>query len=221
MNLSLTDLFTLTQARIETIGRLFLSSKGDNARELHDAMHYAVFNGGKRIRPTLIYAVGQAVGADLKQLDAAACAIEFMHCYSLVHDDLPAMDNSDLRRGKPSCHKAYNEALAILVGDALQTHAFEVIAANTENYHRADQIVGMIRVLAKAGGLEGIAAGQALDITQDNTTTTKQSLTTLYRLKTGVLLEACIELALISADRADPALKKSLLHYAQTLCLAF
>ena len=132
--------------------------------DLHQAMRYAVLGGGKRIRPTLVYLTGQAVGAALEQLDAAACAVEFIHAYSLIHDDLPAMDDDDLRHGQPTCHKAFGEAVAILAGDALQALAFRTLAADHNAPLDAATRLRMLAVLTQAAGSRGMVGGQAIDL---------------------------------------------------------
>ena len=132
--------------------------------ELHRAMRYAVLGGGKRLRPLLVYAAAHAFGEDGAQLDAAACAVELIHAYSLVHDDLPAMDDDALRRGRPTCHIVFGEAMAILAGDALQALAFELLADDPAQRIDASTAHGMLRVLGRACGAEGMAGGQALDL---------------------------------------------------------
>src|SRR5712671_4328063 len=152
------------QARTEEQLTLRLPAQDMAPQRLHDAMRYSVLNGGKRVRPVLIYATGQSLGIVESQLDAAACAIEFIHAYSLVHDDLPAMDDDDLRRGRPTCHRAFDEATAILVGDALQVLAFQILASDTHLPNSAAIRLSLIDILATASGTAGMAGGQALDL---------------------------------------------------------
>ena len=168
--------------------------------KIQEAAHYALFPGGKRLRPRLALFFAQAFGAPRAHALSFACAIEFIHNYTLIHDDLPAMDNADLRRGKPSCHKAYNEATAILAGDALQPLAFEIIAAHPSKL-TAEQRLQMIQVLTHASGISGMAAGQSLDLIGVNTL---NNLAEMYHLKTGMLLTACVKLGAIASKTRHP-----------------
>lgn len=183
---------------------------------LHQAMRYAALNGGKRLRPLLVYATGLSFGTHLKTLDAAAVAVELIHCYSLVHDDLPAMDDDDLRRGKPSCHKAFDEATAILAGDALQSLAFAHLAAAT-----TPQLTQQLKVLAEASGAAGMVGGQSLDIDSEGETLTRAALAQLHTLKTGALFQASVQLGALAAGITDTAILTPLNHFAQSLGLCF
>jgi len=189
------------------------------APRLREAMTYSLLNGGKRLRPLLIYATGQAFAAPLANLDAPACAIEMIHTYSLIHDDLPAMDNSDLRRGKPTCHKAFDEAMAILAGDGLQALAFQIIA-----HHPAalscEQRLQMINLLSTASGAYGMVAGQAFDMNEMQNPTAA-ILEKTYRFKTGALLAACIELGMLAANNIDAATYKNMQKFGENIGLAF
>lgn len=210
--MNLTELMNSVPTRLETLFAHYI--KSSSAPELQKAMTYAVSNGGKRIRPLLVYAAGYALNASLENCDAPACAIEFIHAYSLVHDDLPAMDNSDLRRGQPSCHKAFNEALAILAGDALQPLAFEIIATHPASL-TPEQRLNMIKILSHASGIDGMAAGQALDLAGT------PDLTSMYHLKTGALLIASVKLGAIAANIKNPEILHALETYAKNIGLAF
>jgi geranylgeranyl pyrophosphate synthase len=185
------------------------------------AMRYSVLNGGKRIRPALIYLTNQALNGDIENADAAACAIEVIHSYSLVHDDLPAMDNDDLRRGKPTCHIAFDEATAILAGDALQCIAFEWLA-NQHNELTDQRKLKMLSILAKSSGDNGMIAGQAFDLAHVDKALTLSQLEDMHRFKTGALISASIELGILSSNQ-DIALDitYSLSQYAQAIGLAF
>ncbi|MFN3786263.1 MAG: polyprenyl synthetase family protein, partial [Thiothrix sp.] len=152
------------QERIEAVLAQVLPPAHTHPAHLHAAMRYAVLDGGKRMRPLLVYATGEMLGVDAATLDIPAAAIELIHVYSLVHDDLPAMDDDDLRRGKPSCHKAFDEATAILVGDALQALAFQLLASHPYLRVAAQQRLQMIEQLAHAAGSRGMVGGQALDL---------------------------------------------------------
>jgi geranylgeranyl pyrophosphate synthase len=220
MKSSLQNLFALSQSRMDKMFALYLKSPCP-APLLQEAMAYTVLNGGKRIRPLLVYATGQALEANIDNLDAAACAIELIHSYSLIHDDLPAMDNADLRRGKPACHKAYSEALAILAGDALQSLAFQILAEHPATTLSAAQRLAMITTLSTACGPNGIAAGQTLDITIMNKTISLEELTLLYKLKTGALLTASIELGMLGSISPSLETRRSLQQYAECIGLAF
>lgn len=207
-----------------------LPSLEQQPKRLHQAMHYAMLNGGKRLRPLLVYASGAALGVDEMQLDAPACAVEFIHAYSLIHDDLPAMDNDDWRRGQPTCHKAFDEATAILAGDALQTLAFQSLSQATATGLTAAQCLNMITTLAEASGAGGMAGGQALDLAATNTTLQRNDfqqspltlLDTIHHLKTGALIRCCVELSLIVANKQHMAeITTPLRHFAHSLGLAF
>ncbi len=188
---------------------------------LHSAMRYAVFNGGKRVRPIIVYAAGHALGLEEERLDAAACAVELTHAYSLVHDDLPAMDDDDLRRGKPTCHKAFDEATAILAGDALQTLAFQVLIQDLELQAAPARRLQMVEVLALASGSRGMAGGQAIDLAAVGQSLDIAQLEDMHIHKTGALIRACAQLAVLAAEEVDPAQVAGLDHYAKCIGLAF
>lgn len=185
-------------------------------KRLHEAMRYAIFNGGKRMRPLLVYTVGEIFNADLNLLDIPAAAIELVHAFSLIHDDLPGMDNDDFRRGKPSCHKAFDEATAILAGDALLVLAFQLLSGNTSVNPQTK--IKMINALTTASGSMGMAGGQAIDI--ENTKLTIAQLEQMYILKTGALLSASAQLGALAAG-ADQGILLLLDRYACCLGLAF
>ncbi|MCE7949855.1 MAG: (2E,6E)-farnesyl diphosphate synthase [Xanthomonadales bacterium PRO7] len=186
---------------------------------LHQAMRYAVLGGGKRLRPVLVYATGHALGASLDTLDAAACAVEIVHAYSLVHDDLPAMDDDELRRGRPTCHVAFGEAMAILAGDALQALAFEILAADTA--HHAGTRVEMLRTLAAACGSHGMAGGQALDLAAVGVALTADELDRMHEHKTGALIRASVRLGALAAGCSDQSVLAALDRYGNAIGLAF
>ena len=188
---------------------------------LHEAMRYASLTGGKRVRPSLVYATGRAIGMDPARLDGPACAVEFIHAYSLVHDDLPAMDDDDLRRGQPTCHKAFDEATAILAGDALQTLAFQVLATDDGMQAEAGTRVEMLETLARATGSRGMAGGQALDLTCAGVDLDLAQLENIHIHKTGALIRASVRLATLSAQALEPEAANRLDRYAKCLGLAF
>ncbi len=188
--------------------------------KLHAAMRYAAIGAGKRYRAALVYATGTSLGASEESLDAAAGAIELIHAFSLIHDDLPAMDDDDLRRGKPTCHKAFGEATAILAGDALQTIAFEAIAAELVPQIAPARRLQMLHVLARTVGSQGLAGGQAIDLDLVSKTATCETLATMHNMKTGALILAAVQLgALTATDDQEPL--QHLARYAQPLGLAF
>jgi farnesyl diphosphate synthase len=186
---------------------------------LHEAMRYATLNGGKRVRAALVYASGQALGAPLDRLDAPACAVELIHAYSLVHDDLPSMDNDSLRRGKPTCHVAYDEPTALLVGDALQTLAFETIASDgaLDGETRAQ----MVGVLAQASGSRGMAGGQAIDLAAVGRTLDYEELRDMHTRKTGALIAGAVRLGVLAAGCRDAKIRAALDDYGRAIGLAF
>ena len=189
--------------------------------ELHRAMRYAVLGGGKRLRPLLVYAAGQAFDVPLERLDAAAAAVEIIHAYSLVHDDLPAMDDDNLRRGRPTCHVVFGEAMAILAGDALQALAFEVLAHDVALDVPARVRVEMLRALAVACGSHGMAGGQAFDLAAVGKTLTKDELERMHVHKTGALIRASVRLGALAAGCEDAATFDALERYGHCVGLAF
>ncbi len=188
--------------------------------DLHRAMRYSVLGGGKRLRPTLVYCTATALGYDHATLDVPAAAVEIIHAYSLIHDDLPAMDDDALRRGKPTCHVAFGEALAILAGDALQALAFEVLAR--ERAWPATHQVSMLRCLAAACGSLGMAGGQAIDLAAVGQSLDLTALERMHRYKTGALIRAAVNLGALASgcDMDDPRYAE-LDTYADELGVAF
>jgi farnesyl diphosphate synthase len=187
---------------------------------LHQAMRYAVLGGGKRLRPLLVYAAAHTLGASGPSLDAAACAVELIHAYSLIHDDLPAMDDDALRRGRPTCHIVFGEAMAILAGDALQALAFEILADDTACQSDPATGMAMLRTLSRACGAEGMAGGQALDLAAVGHPLTLSELEHMHACKTGALIRASVQLGALLAG-ADAHTRQALDHYAQAVGLAF
>ena len=189
-------------------------------QRLHAAMRYSVLGGGKRLRPALVYCAGQALGATLDALDAPAAAVEIIHAYSLIHDDLPAMDDDALRRGKPTCHIAFGEAEAILAGDALQALAFELLAR--PGPWRLGAQLGMLRLLAEACGSLGMAGGQAIDLAAVGQQLTLDALERMHRYKTGALIRASVLLGALAAGcESDDPRWAGLDRYGRELGLAF
>ena len=209
------------QRRVEAALAQRLPAPSVPPTRLHEAMRYALLGAGKRVRPVLVYATGQALGASLESLDAPACAVEMIHAYSLVHDDLPAMDDDDLRRGRPTCHRAYDEATAILVGDALQTLAFQVLCGDADDGGTPATRLAMIRTLAAASGSRGMAGGQALDLDAVGRDLSLAELEQLHIHKTGALIRASVRLGTLAAPAADPGAVRSLDRYGKCIGLAF
>ncbi len=209
------------QQRVETALEHHLPEVTTLPNRLHAAMRYAVLGGGKRLRPVLVYAAGRSLGVPMARLDAPACALELIHAYSLVHDDLPAMDDDALRRGRPTCHKAFDEPTAILAGDALQTLAFRVLAVDESLAPDSVARLHMIEVLATASGSRGMAGGQSLDLEAEGRDLDLIELENIHIHKTGALIRAAVRLAGLCAERADPGLLQSLEHYGACIGLAF
>ena len=204
------------QRRIHAMLERALPPATQSPRRLHEAMRYAVLNGGKRIRAILVIATGEALQADPERLEPPACAVELIHAYSLVHDDLPSMDDDDLRRGVPSCHRAFDEATALLAGDALQTLAFEVLARAPAP--GAGELIG---VLARASGSRGMAGGQAVDLESVGRTLSLGQIESMHLHKTGALIRASVRLGALSAGSRDPEVLDRLDEYARCIGLAF
>lgn len=209
--------FAAWRMRVDAALDHALPSPEHAPRHLHAAMRHAVLNGGKRMRPMLVYASGTAMGASESDLDAAAVAVELIHCYSLVHDDLPAMDDDSLRRGQPTVHVAFDEATAILAGDALQSLAFEVLASAPLD---ASWQVAMLAELGRASGVAGMCGGQALDIDATGIRISLADLERLHGMKTGALLRTSVRLGALAAGTHASSLA-ALDRYADALGLAF
>jgi farnesyl diphosphate synthase len=205
--------------RVEQALEIRLPLAETRPKSLHTAMRYAALGGGKRIRPLLSYASGEVLGVPAERLDDAACAIECVHVFSLVHDDLPAMDDDALRRGKPSTHKAFGEATAILAGDALQTRAFEILAG--DGVHDAAARLGMIAILAGATGSTGMTGGQAVDLESEGKQLVAADLEALDRDKTGKLIRAAVLMPTCAVPGLAAASRDALDRFAESMGLAF
>ena len=206
-----------TRERVESALEQTLPAADREPRRLHQAMRHAVLGGGKRLRPALVLAASQCSGGSMETVMPSAMAVELIHAYSLVHDDLPAMDNDELRRGRPTCHIAFDEATAILAGDALQTLAFEALGTTRAP---AGQVLLMLRTLAQASGHQGMAGGQALDLDATGEQPSVAALETMHRRKTGALIEASLVLGALAAD-ADDASINALRQFGRAIGLAF
>ena len=208
-------------ARVDAaLEKLFVAPREELTR-IYAAMRYSVVNGGKRVRPLLAYAACEALGGDAERADGAACAVELIHAYSLVHDDLPAMDDDDLRRGQPTTHIAYDEACAILAGDGLQALAFEVIGNAQLNPQDAQTRLDMLMILARAAGSAGMVGGQAIDLESVGRKIDQAALETMHRHKTGALIEASVQLGALASGRANTDALQALRRYAEAVGLAF
>ena len=216
---ALAELFSLAKKRVENTLESILPAVASEPSRLHTAMRYAALGDGKRVRPLLVYAASQAVYSDFASSDSAAAAVELIHAYSLVHDDLPAMDDDDLRRGRATVHKAFDGGTAVLVGDALQTLAFDVLI-NDE--HLADcNKLEMLKWLSRASGVAGMVGGQALDIQSVDVELDLEHLEHMHNLKTGALIEASVALGALSNPKLDSDDFDKLITYAKCIGLAF
>ncbi len=220
MTPALKDFIDIHAKRIDHQLNNSLPPRVPGGERLTEAMAYGLLGGGKRIRPILTYASALAVsgGSDQPAIDAAACAVECIHAYSLIHDDLPAMDDDDLRRGEPTCHIAFDEATAILAGDALQTLAFETLANVNAP---ANTAVALIQEVGRCSGALGMVVGQAIDLGATNTAPTLEQLELMHNHKTGALIEAAVTMGAIASGAQVTALLPKLRHYAKAIGLAF
>ncbi len=208
------------QQRITRITPEYLQQLDIADPRLSEAMHYALMNGGKRLRPFLVYATCRMLGGSTEQADAAALALEMVHSYSLVHDDLPAMDDDDLRRGKPTCHIAFDEPTAILAGDALLTAAFELLVA--AGPLQPAQQLQLVQILSRAAGAAGMVAGQSIDLSHVGKQMTLDQLSNMHRHKTGALIRAAVQMGAVCAlPEGDTATETALDEYATAIGLAF
>jgi geranylgeranyl pyrophosphate synthase len=209
------------QARMEQALAARLPAADAEPTRLHEAMRYSVLGAGKRVRPMLVFAAARAVGLKEAQVEAAACALEFVHAYSLVHDDLPAMDDDDLRRGRPTCHRAFDEGTAVLVGDALQSLAFEVLASDPSLPASPAIRLRLIELLAQASGTAGMAGGQAIDLAAQGGELPVGEVEAMHALKTGALIRASVQMAAACAPNLPPHHWDALTGFAVPIGLAF
>ncbi|MDB9894862.1 polyprenyl synthetase family protein [Reinekea forsetii] len=215
--MNLDDFLSDTRSQLEE--QLLTSFAAPRSERLQTAVHYSLLNGGKRLRPALVRAAALAAGNDSQDWLLPAMALEMIHVYSLVHDDLPAMDNDDLRRGKATNHKAFDEATAILAGDALQSEAFAILADAANLSDR--QARQMIARLSRAAGANGMVGGQMIDLQSEQQKLTLDQLETLHTLKTGALIQAALGLGALCQSPVDAALLDAFEDYGQALGLAF
>lgn len=207
--------------RVDSVLEYWLPTKKITPEKLHQAMQYSVFNGGKRIRPLLTYLTAEALGVPAEEVDGIAASVECIHAYSLIHDDLPAMDDDDLRRGKPTCHKKFDEATAILAGDALQTLAFQILSSETSVEAKPESRLKMISILSQASGSRGMVGGQAIDLDSENKKLEIAELENMHIHKTGALIHASVSMVTMVIDDIDPDLRARLEHYSKCIGLAF
>lgn len=217
MNSSFTDWMAATQGGTEAALSRLLPARDSIPQRLHDAMRYATLGGGKRVRPLLVFAAGELSDAPPERLAIAACAVELIHVYSLVHDDLPCMDNDVLRRGRPTCHIEFDEATALLVGDSLQTLAFELLASHPLGQHQLE----MITLLAQASGSCGMAGGQAIDLAAVGKPLEQAELELMHALKTGALIRAAVLLGALAGTPLSPEERQQLDRFAKRAGLLF
>ena len=206
------------QEKIEIALNNFLPETKQIPERLHDAMRYATMDGGKRVRPLLVYAAGQLFDANKDELARAACALEMIHAYSLVHDDMPCMDDDALRRGKPTVHKKYDEASALLVGDALQSHAIFILS---QGKNPPERQLTMLQILAHAAGSQGMCGGQAIDLASVGLNLNRAELEQMHQLKTGALLQAAVLLGALCGKTLSEEDNTALHRYSRAIGLAF
>ncbi|WP_426158799.1 (2E,6E)-farnesyl diphosphate synthase [Pseudomonas sp. TSRC2-2] len=210
-----------SQARVNAALETLFSAPLPELARLYEAMRYSVMNGGKRVRPLLAYAACEALGGQAEQASGAACAVELIHAYSLVHDDLPAMDDDDLRRGQPTTHKKFDEACAILAGDGLQSLAFSALLDPRLSDCSSEIRLQMVSALAHAAGPAGMVGGQAIDLGSVGLKLDQKALEQMHRHKTGALIEVSVKLGALASGRAQPDQLQALQTYAQAIGLAF
>ena len=217
----ISDYQRFCQQHVDSALEQLLQAPSAPLERLYAAMHYSVMNGGKRIRPLLVFASCQALGGAIQQAYGAACAVELIHAYSLVHDDLPAMDDDDVRRRKPTTHRAFDEAYAILAGDALQSLACYALGDEQLSPLSCTQRLNMLQVLSKASGAAGMVGGQAIDLSAVGQNISQSTLELMHRHKTGALIQASVQLGAIASSAATPQALVALEQYAQAIGLAF
>ncbi len=209
------------QQRINEVLNHYLPDVDESPNQLHQAMRYATLDAGKRLRPLLVYSCGEVFSANQTDLDAAAAAVECIHVYSLIHDDLPAMDDDDLRRGKATCHIHFDEATAILAGDALQTLAFDILINHPLTEKAKPYQLSMLRELSYASGSKGMGGGQMLDLQATNKELQLEELKNMHRMKTGALIKASIVMGLFCCGINDNKIIKPMAEYGDLIGLAF
>jgi farnesyl diphosphate synthase len=215
------SLLATYQERVNTALDKYLPKDDPPEHNLAEAIRYSVIGGGKRIRPAMVYAAGEALGVSTDLMDIPACAVEMIHAYSLIHDDLPAMDDDDLRRGRPTCHKAFDEATAILAGDALQALAYEIMAKDEHIELTPERRIQMLSLLTEASGAHGMAGGQAVDLASVGKQLDLQQLEHMHQLKTGALIRASVLLGGMCKQDVSEEELDILSNYARYIGLSF
>jgi len=221
MNPSFEERLDRWRQRVEHEMGVWLPSETARPGRLHAAQRYSALGPGKRIRPALVYATAETLGMPLETVDGAACAVELIHAYSLIHDDLPAMDDDDLRRGRPTCHRAFDEATAVLAGDSLQVLAFSILARHPGGPLDPAVRVQLLATLADASGTAGMAGGQALDLAAEGRNLTLAELEQIHALKTGVLIHASVAMAALCQPALGADGRAALDRYSTAIGLAF
>jgi len=209
------------QDRTKLLLGKYLPDGDSNPQRLHQAMRYSALNPGKCVRPALVYATGEMLAAERSDLDPAAVAVEMIHAYSLIHDDLPCMDDDDLRRGIPTCHIKFDEATAVLAGDALQALAFEILSEQKQSSLSAHKKLLMLQELCKASGSLGMGGGQAIDLQMTNQLCGIETLESMHQMKTGALINASVKLGFLASNCEDQVILTHLSTYSRCLGLAF
>ncbi|MFQ3189477.1 MAG: farnesyl diphosphate synthase [Paraglaciecola sp.] len=219
--MNLNTLQQISRDRVNATLSRTIKALPEHSERLKQAMEYALLTGGKRMRPFLVYAIGRMLLVQEKDLDGPAAAIEAIHAYSLIHDDLPAMDDDDLRRGHPTCHIQFDEATAILAGDALQTLAFEILCDYPLSSELVHKRIELVKVISQAAGYNGMCGGQAMDLAATNRSISQQQLEDVHSKKTGALLSACVEMSIALAVDITPESRQNLMKFAKIIGLAF
>lgn len=219
--MNLNTLQQVSRDRVNATLSRTIKALPEHSERLKQAMEYALLTGGKRMRPFLVYAIGKMLLVQEKDLDGPAAAIEAIHAYSLIHDDLPAMDDDDLRRGHPTCHIQFDEATAILAGDALQTLAFEILCDYPLSSELVHKRIELVKVISQAAGYNGMCGGQAMDLAATNRSISQQQLEDVHSKKTGALLSACVEMPIALAVDITPESRQHLMSFAKIIGLAF
>jgi len=216
-----TDFLKETQVRIKHLLDQHLPDDAKSPQKLHQAMRYSALNTGKCVRSALVYATGGMLAAQINNLNPAAIAVEMIHAYSLIHDDLPCMDDDDLRRGIPTCHIKFDEATAVLAGDALQTLALEILSEQSSSSLSDHKKLLMLQTLCKASGSLGMGGGQAIDLQMTNQPCDLKTLESMHQMKTGALISASVKLGFLASDCEDQVILTHLNTYSRCLGLAF